>query len=448
MLSATEICTKYNVIDPVYKGLISWRIEMMEHFGKTFLKDKVHQVLEIGTGNYPFTLALGEECKKIIEFVGIEPDALQAESARAHLTSALPKAEVVQEMFSRKLITKHNWEGRFDFISSFEVYEHIPKEVRFSENCFSALAPGGHLLIETPNKNLTPLLTKVLGAPPNGGGDYAGSEHVNEVGFHELFTDLRSAGFDIIDFDCFYLPLPLWCDGSLSSREQEQLYRLIHVAAKEFPFYAYVQAILARKPESTTTATVIKFVESKPHPLIATIAPEISPRVINQEKLKLSNVIRLNLGCGHKPILEYLNVDMRELPNVDIVAASHYLPFSSESVDEIYSSHLIEHFPKDYFINELLPYWFSLLKEGGVFHGILPDLEAMLSAFKSGEISYEVLKEVTFGTQEYRGDFHFALYGVEEFKNLLHQVGFKSVEYNATARRNGLCYEMDIMAVR
>lgn len=73
--------------------------------------------------------------------------------------------------------------------------------------------------------------------------------------------------------------------------------------------------------------------------------------------------IRLNIGCGGRPLQGYVNIDMDSLDDIkerypnqnfpdDIVVVQHdifNLPYSSNSVDEILCDGLIEHLP---FIDE------------------------------------------------------------------------------------------------
>src|SRR5262249_24853336 len=68
------------------------------------------------------------------------------------------------------------------------------------------------------------------------------------------------------------------------------------------------------------------------------------PKILNAQKLSaMSDSVRLNIGSGHVSMPEYMNIDRRELPGVDIVAEATNLPFSASSVIEVFSSHLIEH---------------------------------------------------------------------------------------------------------
>jgi SAM-dependent methyltransferase len=174
-------------------------------------------------------------------------------------------------------------------------------------------------------------------------------------------------------------------------------------------------------------------------------APSIEPKVLNEEKLRAFGTdIRLNLGAGHIPLDDFLNVDAREVEGIDIVADIRALPFEAGEVATIYCAHLLEHFPLEEVRRSLLPYWLSLLQPGGRFIAVVPDSESMLKGYAGGEISFADLREVTFGGQEYEGDFHFNMYSQESLTSLLAEVGFVGAEITASGRRNGLCYEMQV----
>lgn len=172
----------------------------------------------------------------------------------------------------------------------------------------------------------------------------------------------------------------------------------------------------------------------------------IEPRILDHVRLDTDNPVRLNLGCGHKPHPDKLNVDVRELPGVDIVSGVDNLPFAEGTVDGIYAAHLLEHFPKRYLLDVLLPYWRSLLKPGGTLELVVPDSEAMLAAHQRGEIDFATLAEVTFGKQDYDGDFHYAMYSPASLVALLEEAGFAPVTIVATNRVNGDCREMEVTA--
>ncbi|SCC01523.1 MULTISPECIES: class I SAM-dependent methyltransferase [Snodgrassella] len=171
-------------------------------------------------------------------------------------------------------------------------------------------------------------------------------------------------------------------------------------------------------------------------------------KVLNEEKIKNLSALRLNLGCGHIPKEGFVNIDFRELPGVDVIADVGGLDFEKGSVDTIYASHLIEHFSYRTLEDSILPHWYALLKKNGNLTVLAPDAQAMIKAYTEGSISFQVLREVMYGTQEYDGDFHFNLLTAESTVELLKQIGFSKVNLIEQGRRNGLCYEFEIQAIK
>jgi predicted SAM-dependent methyltransferase len=178
-------------------------------------------------------------------------------------------------------------------------------------------------------------------------------------------------------------------------------------------------------------------------------APE--PRILSPDKVEAAIAagdVRLNLGCGHIAKQGYINVDMRELPGVDVVTSADKLPFALGTVREISSAHLVEHFPQEALRRKLLPYWLSLLQPGGTLRAITPDASAMMGAYAKGDYPFEDFREVLFGAQDYDGDFHYNLLTADSMRDLLTEAGFTSIEVPAAGRRNGKCFEFEIVGHR
>jgi predicted SAM-dependent methyltransferase len=83
----------------------------------------------------------------------------------------------------------------------------------------------------------------------------------------------------------------------------------------------------------------------------------------------------VNLGCGSRYHPAWINLDFRSTgPGVISYNLYRPLPFRENSVDVVYHSHLLEHFPKRYapvFLQECL----RVLKPGGIIRVVVPDLE-------------------------------------------------------------------------
>jgi predicted SAM-dependent methyltransferase len=177
-------------------------------------------------------------------------------------------------------------------------------------------------------------------------------------------------------------------------------------------------------------------------------AIEVKAEILSQDKLEAArrDGIRLNLGCGHVPLDGYLNVDRRALPGVDVVSEVDGLPFGKGELTEIFSAHLLEHFPEEQLRRELLPYFFGLLAVGGELKAIVPDAEAMIREYTNGTYPYEDLREVLYGGQDYDGDFHFNMFTPESMVKLLTEAGFETPTILERGRKNGRCYEFEITA--
>jgi hypothetical protein len=176
----------------------------------------------------------------------------------------------------------------------------------------------------------------------------------------------------------------------------------------------------------------------------ASARPSTEVKVLSPDKLKASP-LRLNLGCGHVMLDGYVNIDARELPGVDVVADLRSLPIDEGTVDEIYAAHVIEHFSDEEIDRFLLPHWRSLLAPGGVVRIVVPDAEAMLQRHADADMTFDELRLVTFGDQEYSLDYHFTMFSPSSLAATLERHGFERVEVVAAARRNGLCSEMELI---
>jgi SAM-dependent methyltransferase len=90
--------------------------------------------------------------------------------------------------------------------------------------------------------------------------------------------------------------------------------------------------------------------------------------------------LKLNIGCGDVFIEDksWINVDWasshRNVANIDIRSP---LPFSDNSLEFVYASHLIEHLIDDD-LNTLLQEIFRILKPGGICRLVTPDWDEMI----------------------------------------------------------------------
>ncbi|MFH1393061.1 MAG: carbamoyltransferase C-terminal domain-containing protein [Patescibacteria group bacterium] len=83
--------------------------------------------------------------------------------------------------------------------------------------------------------------------------------------------------------------------------------------------------------------------------------------------IKKEKEIKLDVGCAKNKKEGYIGVDIDPESDADIITSALDLPFDDNSVGEIYSRHLVEHFSPDEaekFFNEI----YRVLKKGGEAH--------------------------------------------------------------------------------
>lgn len=80
------------------------------------------------------------------------------------------------------------------------------------------------------------------------------------------------------------------------------------------------------------------------------------------ERIEASPPFRLDIGGGRDPEPGHLNVDLRAVPEVDVIAAADELPIRSETVARIHVNSLVPHLD-DY--NRAFEEWSRVLKPGG-----------------------------------------------------------------------------------
>ena len=175
----------------------------------------------------------------------------------------------------------------------------------------------------------------------------------------------------------------------------------------------------------------------------------VKSKILNREKYNAARAtrnVRVNIGCGHKPLADYLNVDRRNLPGVDIVAEAADIPFEAGTISEIYVAHLVEHFTQPMLKNTVFPHWLDMLSAQGILKIIVPDMPSMIAAYVHGDMVFSDLKDVTFGAQDYDDDFHYTMFSPQSLQSMLISSGFKYVEFIDENRVNGKCREMEVWA--
>ena len=137
--------------------------------------------------------------------------------------------------------------------------------------------------------------------------------------------------------------------------------------------------------------------------------------------------MKLHLGCGTKHLEGYVNVDVRELPGVDVVDEVDSLgKFENNSADLIYACHVLEHFGRlEYMM--VLRTWYSVLKVGGMLRVAVPDIEQTIAHYNKHH-NLKHLRGLFWGGQTYSKNYHYMGWDFASLKTDLEEAGFKNVE--------------------
>jgi len=135
---------------------------------------------------------------------------------------------------------------------------------------------------------------------------------------------------------------------------------------------------------------------------------------------------KLHIGCGKKYIPGFIHIDARKFPHVDYVSSADKLDmFDDNSVDLIYSCHLLEHFGRHQ-VEDVLKEWNRVLKPGGILRLAVPDFDAVVEVYQKNR-DLEEIYGLVMGGQDYEYNFHKSIFNFNNLSKMLKKVGFKKV---------------------
>ncbi len=137
--------------------------------------------------------------------------------------------------------------------------------------------------------------------------------------------------------------------------------------------------------------------------------------------------MKLHLGCGDKIIEGFVNVDVRNLPGVNVVCDIHELSmFDKNSIDLIYASHVLEHTGRKEY-TDILKNWYNVLNDGGTLRIAVPDMEKVFDHYHKNK-NLRVLLGFLYGGQTYQENYHYCGWDYQTLSEDLLKIGFKKVK--------------------
>lgn len=165
-----------------------------------------------------------------------------------------------------------------------------------------------------------------------------------------------------------------------------------------------------------------------------------------QAKAKdLENRRLLELGCGPNPKKEFVNLDYRWRPGVDIVwDLLRPLPFSDQRFTGIFTEHCLEHFDLGQ-LEKIISEIHRILQPTGVVRIIVPDLALYVKAYvdrKSGQTGDSTEKLGTclainrvfysgydnMSKSHWKNDGHHFIHDFESISGILLKAGFSKID--------------------
>jgi SAM-dependent methyltransferase len=143
---------------------------------------------------------------------------------------------------------------------------------------------------------------------------------------------------------------------------------------------------------------------------------------------------KLNLGCGYEILNGYLNVDLNAFHHPDLVAdVTNLKILPSNYYTEILAHDILEHIERTKTKN-VLAEWNRLLIPGGLIRIRAPNLIGLLSLFSKKDYQeikkQEELIQCCFGTQPYKGEFHYTSFTEPLIRHYLKVSGFDEISIN------------------
>ncbi len=131
--------------------------------------------------------------------------------------------------------------------------------------------------------------------------------------------------------------------------------------------------------------------------------------------------IKLDIGSGPNPLPGFTGIDIASLPGI-VTAPMWDLPYADGQVDEIFSSHALEHVEKRKIVPTLTE-WRRVLRPGGRLALEVPDLVWCCENWlQHPDAGWDL--DAIFGTQDHPGQFHLTGFTPEIMRDYFAQAGW------------------------
>ena len=141
-------------------------------------------------------------------------------------------------------------------------------------------------------------------------------------------------------------------------------------------------------------------------------------------------MVQLHIGCGKRYIPGFIHIDLADFSHIDYKTdVSDLSMFKDNSVDLIYTCHVLEYFDRIQ-VKDVLKEWRRVLKPKGILRVAVPDFEALIKVYQQyGNLS--LIIGPLYGRWEIEGSkkvvYHRTVYDFESLKKVLESAGFVNI---------------------
>jgi len=137
--------------------------------------------------------------------------------------------------------------------------------------------------------------------------------------------------------------------------------------------------------------------------------------------------MKLHVGCGDVLLPGWINVDIDNIPGIDIQDdVSKLEKIQDNSCDIIYASHVLEHFGRNEF-ESIIKLWNKKLKINGILRLAVPDFEKAIKWYANTKKIEDVLGLIS-GGQKTEFDYHKMIYDKKFLSHVLESCGFGNIQ--------------------
>ena len=145
--------------------------------------------------------------------------------------------------------------------------------------------------------------------------------------------------------------------------------------------------------------------------------------------LIMDEIIKLHLGCGKRYLPGYVHVDIDNFNHIDYQSTVDDLSmFKTNSVSEIYASHLLEYYDI-YESLEVLKEWKRVLITGGELKVAVPDFQNLVKVYSSTKNISDVIGPIVgrWEVSKSQKIYHKQIFDFKSLKSLLEKAGFQNI---------------------